>query len=336
MVERVEARQRSLARIQAPDPKHLQPDRRHRSWLWNAGKGAAIIAVAAYALLWCASTGYLYATGGDWTSGVFILAIFGLALTGVAWLLTRGARAPRIEVEHPRLESGAVVVYLALYAVLFLGFGMTWARQAAPPGPGQESLVLGLKLLVHVALPAILLIVMGAKLGPITQLGLSGRKFWRTLIVMSLIILGLVCVITPSLKHISRIPPTFDVMIWALPLGYVWMTLEAGVTEEFLYRAVAQTRFTAWFNSAWAGVFLTSVIFGLAHAPGLFMRGGPGVDGWSTDPFQVIAHTIAVLSPVGLLFGLIYARTKSLLLVILLHGMVDVLPNLTEFVETWS
>jgi uncharacterized protein len=302
----------------------------------RAGKGAATIAALIYATLWGGSTAYLYASGGDWTSGVFIMGIFGLALSGIAWLLTRGANAPRIEVEHPRLEAGAVLVYLALYAILFTGFGMTWARQAFPPGPEQESLVLGVKLLAHVIVPAILLVVMGAKLGPITQLGLSGRKFWRTLIVMGLIILGLVCVITPSLKQISGIPPTLDIMIWAMPLGYLWMTLEAGVTEEFLFRAIAQTRFTAWLKSAWAGVFLTSVIFGLAHAPGLFMRGGPGVDGWSEDPLQVIAHTIAVLSPIGLLFGLIYARTKSLLLVILLHGLVDWLPNLADFVETWT
>lgn len=302
----------------------------------RSGKSAAVVAAFAYALLWGGSTAYLYATGGDWISGVFITAIFGLGLGGAAWLTTRGARAPRIEVERPRIESSAVLVYLALiYAVLFLGFGMTWARQVLPPGPEQEGLVLALKLLVHVALPALLLFVMGAKLGPITQLGLSGRKFWRSLIVLGVLILAIVCVVTPSLKNISGIPPTFDVMIWALPAGYLWMTLEAGVTEEFLFRGVLQTRLTSWFNSAWAGVILTSILFGLAHAPGLFMRGGPGVDGWSTDPLQVIAHTIAVLSPVGLTFGLIYARTKSLLLVILLHGLVDWLPNLTEFVETW-
>jgi membrane protease YdiL (CAAX protease family) len=180
-----------------------------------------------------------------------------------------------------------------------------------------------------------LLFFMGAKLGAITQLGLRGRKFWRTLIVMGLIILALVCVITPSLKQISGIPPTLPLMLWAAPLSYLWITLEAGVTEEFLFRGVLQTRLTAFFNSPWAGVVVTSLLFGLAHAPGLFLRGGPGVDGWSTDPFQVIAFTIAVLSPMGLLFGLIYARTKSLLLVILLHGSVDVLPNMTDFVRTW-
>lgn len=301
-----------------------------------ASRSAAIAAVAGYALLWGASTYYLYASGGDWTSGVFVLAIFGLGLSGIAWSLTRGADAPRIAVARPRIESGAVLVYLALYAVFFLGFGMTWARQVFPPGPQQEGLVLALKLAVHVAMPALLLVLMGAKLGPSLQFGLTGRRFWRTLLVMGGIILALVCVITPSLKQISAIPPTFEIMVWALPLGYLWLTLEAGLAEEFLFRAVAQSRFTAWLDSAWAGVILTALIFGLAHAPGLFMRGGPGVDGWSEDPLQVVAHTIAVLSPVGLLFGLIYARTKSLLLVVLLHGMVDVLPNLAEFVETWN
>lgn len=302
----------------------------------QAGKGAAIIAAASYALIWGGSTAYLYATGGDWTSPIFVMLIFGVGLSGIAWLLTRGASAPRVEVKRPRTESGAVILYLALYAVLFLGFGMTWARGAFAAGPEQESAVLALKLAVHVVLPALLLVLLGEKLGPITQLGLSRRKFWRTLIVLGVIILGIVCVITPSLKQISGIPPTFETMIWAMPLGYVWMTLEAGVTEEFLFRGMLQTRLTAWFNSPWAGVIVTSVLFGLAHAPGLFMRGGPGVDGWSTDPLQVIAHTIAVLSPIGLTFGLIYARTKSLLLVILLHGLVDWLPNLAEFVETWT
>lgn len=301
----------------------------------TTGRSAAIIAAIAYALLWGGSTSYLYATGGDWSTGVAVIAIFGLGLGGIAWLLTRGANAPRVEVKRPALESGSIIVYLALYAVLFLGFGMTWARQVLPEGQQQELLVLALKLGVHIVLPAILLLAFGAKLGPITQLGLSGRKFWRTLIVLGLIILALVCVITPSLKQISGIPPTFDTMIWAVPLGFVWITLEAGACEEFLFRGVLQTRLTSWFNSAWAGVIVTSLIFGLAHAPGLFMRGGPGVDGWSTDPLQVVAHTIAVLSPIGLTFGLIYARTKSLLLVILLHGLVDVLPNLSEFVETW-
>lgn len=112
--------------------------------------------------------------------------------------------------------------------------------------------------------------------------------------------------------------------------------MEAGLSEEFLFRAVLQTRLAAWLGSMWAAVFIMSLLFGLAHAPGLFQRGGPAVDGWSTDPLQVVAHTIAVLSPTGLLFGSLYARTKSLLLVVLLHGLGDVLPNMPDYIRIWA
>lgn len=297
---------------------------------------AAIAAVAFYALAWASAVFYLQRTGGDWTTPLFVMAIFGIALSGLAWLLTRGADAPAIAVERPRLEAAAVVAYIALYAVFFLGYGMSAARAAFPPGQAQESLVFGVKLLAHVALPVALLLLVRAPLAPLFQLGLSGRAFWRTLIVMGAAFLALLCVISPSLSAIQAEHPTFATLAWVAPVSFAWIAVEAGFNEEFLFRALLQTRLSALFQSPWAGVIVTSLLFGLAHAPGLFLRGGPGVDGWSTDPLQVIAHTIATLSPMGLLFGLIYARTKSLLLVALLHGLVDVLPNMADFIRTWA
>ena len=76
----------------------------------RAGNGAAIIAALAYALLWGGSTAYLYATGGDWSTGVFVLAIFGVGLGGLAWLLTRRAVARgelgESELADPRYALG--------------------------------------------------------------------------------------------------------------------------------------------------------------------------------------------------------------------------------------
>ncbi len=303
----------------------------------NSGRSVAIAALAGYALLWGGATAYLAASGGDWFTPVLIMAIFGLALSGVAWALTRGAEAPAIEVKRPAFESGAIVIYLALvYAALFLGPGMSWAREAFPEGQTQDLVVIGLKLLVHIVLPALLLLALGAKLSPLFQAGLSARKFWRTLIVLSAIVLGLLAFISPSLRNIAETGAPAALLAWIAPVSFVWIAVEAGLNEEFLFRAVLQTRLAAFFRSATAGVVVSSLVFGIAHAPGLFLRGGPGVDGWSSDPLQVIAHTIAVLTPVSLLFGLIYARTKSLLLVVLLHAMVDVLPNMDEFIRTWT
>ncbi len=299
-------------------------------------RGAALVAILAYALLWGGAAGYLAATGGDWTTPTLVLGIFGIALSGLAWLLTRGAIASAIPVARPALESGAMLGFVALSAVLFLGFGMSAARAAFPPGREQEVLVLALKLAVHVALPMLVLLMLRAKLAPLFHAGLSGRKFWRTLIVLGVIFLALLAVISPSLADIAATNVSLEVLAWAAPVSLIWLSLEAGLTEEFLFRAVLQTRLSAWLRSPWFGVVAASLLFGLAHAPGLFLRGGPGVDGWSADPLQVIAHTIATLSPIGLLFGLIYVRTKSLLLVVLLHGLIDLLPNLSEFIAVWT
>ncbi len=302
-----------------------------------SNRSAAIAAVLGFAAIWAGSVYYLYAKGGeDWITALFVMGIFGIAMSGLAWALTIGAKAPPIEVKRPALESGAIVIYLALYAVLFTGFGMSAAREAVPEGLTQELLVMGLKLVAHIVLPALILVMLGAKLAPLFQAGLSGRKFWRTLIVLGLIILGLLCVISPSLQNIAETNTAFATLAWVAPVSFIWIAIEAGLNEEFLFRAVLQTRLQALFRSPWAGVFVSALVFAVAHAPGLYLRGGADIHGSSADLIQVIAYTFAVLAPMGLLFGLIYARTKSLLLVVLLHGLVDVLPNMNEFISIWT
>jgi membrane protease YdiL (CAAX protease family) len=299
-------------------------------------RSADLAGIAVFLALWGGSVAYLAFKGADWVFPLLSLGVFGAGLSAIAWATTRGARAEPVPVARPVLEAGVVVLYLGLYAIAFLGWGLSAVREAIAPGRAQELAVLALKLAVHVALPALILAALGAKLAPLFQAGLEGRKFWRTLLVLGAIILGLLSVVSPSLRNIGALAPPWTVLAWAAPLSFVWIALEAGLCEEFLYRAVVQTRLEALFKSAWAGVIVTSILFGLAHAPGLYLRGGPEVDGWSTDVWQVIAFTIATLSPLSLLFGFIYVRTRSLLLVVLLHASVDVLPNLSEFLKIWA
>lgn len=299
-------------------------------------KRADILGALAYLVIWGGSVGYLAHKGADWTFPLISLGIFGIALSLLAWLLTLGAKPPEIPVKRPALETGALVIFLALYATVFLVWGMNTLRHALPPGREQELLVLGVKLLVHVGLPVLLLMALGGAVRPLLGLRIATRSFWLTFIVLGAVLLGLLSVVSPSLKQIADLHAPVTTLAWAGPAFFLWIALEAGLCEEFLFRAVLQTRLSALFNSAIAGVLVTSLLFGLAHFPGLYLRGNTDVDGWSTDPFQVIAYTIATLSPISLLFGFIYARTKSLLLVVLLHACVDVLPNLADFVRMWS
>jgi uncharacterized protein len=292
--------------------------------------------VGAYLVIWAAATAYLGLKGADWTLPAISLGVFGAALPALGMALARKAAPPPITVRRPRLELIALLIYLVAYAVLFLGWGMSATRAVLPAGREQETLVLAVKLLVHVGAPAILLAALGAKLAPLFNSGIGRPGFWPPLLVLGTIILALLCVVSPALSEIAALHASATTLAWAAPASFLWLAIEAGFCEEFLFRAVLQTRLAAVLKSEAGAVVSGALLFALAHVPGLYLRGHPGVDGYSTDPMQVVAYTIAVLSPVALLFGTLWARTRSLLLIVLLHAAVDVLPNLSDFVHTWA
>lgn len=57
---------------------------------------------------------------------------------------------------------------------------------------------------------------------------------------------------------------------------------------------------------------------------------------WSSDPLQVAAFTIATLAPLSVALGLLWARSRSLLLVVVVHGAIDALPATSAFVRIWG
>ncbi len=289
-----------------------------------------------YLFTWGGAVVYLRQTGADWTFPLVSLGVFGLGLSLLTLVLTHWSNPPPVIVKRPALETGAILAFLVVYAFGFLGWAMQALQAAMPPGQGQEVAILVVKLIAHVVLPAILLVALGAHLEPLLETHLDRRGFWLTLSVLGIALIGLLAVVSPSVHQIQDLKPKFSTLAWAAPMAFVWMALEAGLTEEFLFRAVLQTRLAALLKSEWGALLIGAVLFALAHFPGLYFRGDPGVDGYSTDPWQVIAFTIATLSPLAILFGTIWSRTRSLLLCVLLHAAVDVLPALPDFLRIWA
>jgi membrane protease YdiL (CAAX protease family) len=296
----------------------------------------SIRALVGYLMIWGASTAYLAATGGDWVFPIASLTIFGLIFSAVIWFLTRKMNAPTVPVEQPKRESLGLLAYLVIYAVLLIGIWLGTVREAIPEGPTQELAVLAYKLLIHVGIPAALILLLGGALRPLFDSGFGRRGFWPTLTVLSAMMFALLAVVSPSLQQISALNLGPAAVLLAVLGSWAWVSLEAGLCEEFLFRACLQSRLTAWLRSPVTGIVVTSILFGLAHWPGLFFRGGPGVDGWSTDPIQVAAFTVATLSPLSISLGLLWARSRSLLLIVLVHGAIDALPNTAEFVRIWG
>ena len=293
-------------------------------------------ALGAYLAVWAAATGYLAASGGDWVFPFASLIIFGLIFSSLIWFCTRRMNAPAVPVAQPARESLGLLAYLALYAVLLIGIWLGSLRDAIPEGPSQEVAVLAYKLLIHVGLPVAIILMLGGAVRPLFDGGMARKGFWTTLIVLSAMMFGLLAVVSPSLQQIGELElDPASTLFWVLA-SWAWLSVEAGLCEEFLFRACLQSRLAAWMKSPVAAIAVTSVLFGLAHWPGLYFRGGPGVDGWSTDPVQVAAFTIATLSPLSVSLGLLWARSRSLLLVVLVHGAIDALPHTAEMVHIWG
>lgn len=293
-------------------------------------------AVLGYLALWALATAYLAARGADWVFPIVSLVIFGLGFSALAFLLTRRIDAPAIVVARPRQEAWAVILYVALYAFLFVGWGLGALKAAVPAGPGREVAVLAYKLAIHLVLPALLLVTLGGALRPLLRGVAGGWRWWLVLAVMSLAMFGLIAVFSPALAQIGAFRLAPPVAIGWVVLSWAWMSVEAGLCEEFLFRAVLQSRLSALLRSPPAAIAIAALVFSLAHWPGLYLRGGPGVDGWSTKPLQVAAFTIATLSPIAVMMGILWERTRSLLLVALIHGAVDALPNAAALIRTWS
>jgi membrane protease YdiL (CAAX protease family) len=76
-----------------------------------------------------------------------------------------------------------------------------------------------------------------------------------------------------------------------------------------------------------------ALIFGLAHAPGFIFRHAGTVEGLGANPtaLDAVAYSITTLAVSGVFFGVIWARTKNLFALMLIHAAGDLFPNLSEF-----
>jgi membrane protease YdiL (CAAX protease family) len=294
--------------------------------------------LATYAVAWGASAYALYAGGSeDFQSAIVILPVYGVVFSVVAWIATLGQAAAPLPVRRPRLELTAVLVYLGLYAVLFTGVGLNVFHAAFPSTTDRmgAALLIAIKLVVHVGLPFALLAALGGRPGSLFTARANARGFWLCLVLIGGCGVAFMALVSPAFRNIAALGlPPGELAVATLG-ATLWLAIEAGLCEEYLFRAVLQTRLAAVLQSEAGAVFLAALLFALAHVPGLYLRAGADVSGHSASLVQVIAYAIAVLSPIGVSLGFVWARTRSLLLVVLIHALVDVTPQIPQFVKTW-
>lgn len=292
--------------------------------------------VLAYGL----SVGVLAAGRRPLEDTIGVLVIFGLGLPALALLCC--LRLPPPGAPAPPLRHEALILLALLLAVtLFLavkGYLLGLLLPATSDPRWHDVVNTLLKFAAFVAVPALLLrLVHGAwpGAGAVT----AGRaRLWLCFGVLGAIAVAVQFVVGTGARQL--LAPEVQARHWVLGvlLCFAWMSLEAGLVEEFFFRRLLQSRLAALTGSQVSAVCLAALAFGLAHAPGFWLRGAGADEGMGAHPglLTAAAYSITMQGVVGLLFGVLWARTRSFTLVVALHGLIDAAANAAGFMDTWK
>lgn len=275
------------------------------------------------------------------------LIIFGIAFPVIAWVTTLRARPLTIATRRSAAEMAVLALCLALVA-LYLIWGTAWSNALVPASwlaPPRAKFFVGMirKLLVFVIIPfALYRFTFGYRwrdFGVQWQglRALAGNHL-PVVLVLSAAILVFQYFLGGGAAPLRKGEFSGGQLAIGLPLCFAWLFVEAGLVEEFFFRAVVQTRCATWFKSEVSGVALMALCFGLAHAPGFILRHAGLEEAIAENPSAAdsIAYSIVVLAVGGIFFGVVWARTKNLFAVMFIHAATDLFPNLKPFVETWG
>lgn len=266
---------------------------------------------AGYLTLWAAAVSWLKWVGHFDVSEIAAASVFlGIVFPALAAFATRHAAALPSPVHRPHLEALVSVSYLVPIAVVLVrGFDYA-ARITAEPA---HLLVLTtLKLSTFVILPAIIIGTIGGyRSRDMVPLSLRWKDL-RPALWMTLAILLFQAVFGRGVReiHAAHLPP-WAVAV-ALPLSFLWLLLEVGLVEEFFFRTLLQTRLEAALHSGAGGLILASLLFGLVHAPGFYLRTAATQESLGPHPLMLtaVAFSIAMTSLAGLFLGVLWMHEE--------------------------
>jgi len=293
----------------------------------NRATGLAML--AGYIALYVATLYAMSRWGGfDPSDALAVAVLLGLGFSVVAWAVTIGAKALSCAVNQPAPE----LIVLAIYFVALTAF-VTWGfdglRRTFPADPAQAYALVIAKLAIFVALP---FWMMRSRFGyRWRELAPSRFKPRHVLamLAMSALFVAFQAVAGRGLRDITAAHVHAQTLLWGMPIAFLWLTLEAGVVEEFFFRVLLQSRLTAVLKSELGSIVVASLLFGLMHAPGLYLRTGIMQEGLPPHPplWMAVGYSIVITSVAGLVFGVLWSRTRNFALLTLVHGAADLLPD---------
>jgi membrane protease YdiL (CAAX protease family) len=288
--------------------------------------------VAVYAVLL-----YLLYTREHFDLGdpLLVLGTIGIGFSFFAWLLTLRATPFPFEVKQPARETALLGVYL-LGIAIFLASGMSFVGNHVTNEPAKSLVTLGVKLIVFVMLPFLLFHrLWGYGWRDFFRPSAEWRRHIAPAVGMAVILMLFQVIFGRGLQEVRQAGfPAWKLAV-GVPLVFAFLMIEVGLVEEFFFRTLLQSRLSAWLKSEVGGVVTAALLFGLVHAPGLYFRPAATQEGVGAHPslLTAVGYSVVITSVAGLFLGVLWSRTRNLLLVMVVHAAGDLAPNLAPMIR---
>jgi uncharacterized protein len=271
------------------------------------------------------------------TEPLLVLVVVGIGFSGLAWWFTRRVNPLPFTIRWPQRETALLACYL-IGAAAFIAWGFNAIEAGVASERLKSVVLLAAKLAVFVFLPVVLFHQFwGYSLREFLVVSPELRRHWKPALWMSLVMILFQLAFGRGLSEIrhSGVPPW--ALIVGIPACFLWLLVEVGLVEEFFFRALLQSRLSAWLHSEAGGIVLASLLFGLAHAPGLYYRTARTLEALGPHPswLMAVGYSIVVISVPGLFMGVLWARTRNLLLLMTVHAAGDLVPQLAPMMKAW-
>ncbi len=275
--------------------------------------------------------------GFDVTEPIFVFVVLGIGFTALAWWSTKGVGPLEYVIKRPVSEC-IVLIACLLVVTAFITWGLDAIHARITSEPLRSLGILAAKLLVFVLLPFVLF--RGAWNYSARELFNASPRLGngtKAALWISGILILFQAVLGRGLSIIGQSGFSWWSYVIGIPLAYLWLVVEVGLVEEFFFRALIQSRIAALLKSEIGALVFMSVLFGLTHAPGMYLRTARTLEilGPSPSLLLAIGYSIVITSVAGFFLGVLWMRTRNLTLLILVHAVGDLLPNATGIIKAW-
>jgi len=255
---------------------------------------------------------------------VLLLGLGTALLSGIALAVTRGSMPQPVDVVRPPVELWSALIW---YGIVVLLAAFTTAQ-------GFELVNQFTNWLFLVIVPFGLLVLTRGR-GLALRATLRSVGFTRAGLKDALKLAAIVGPLSiPVLYFAGDQQRAAIQMIFHEPFQAIgpFLTslalalLTAGFVEEFFFRGVLQSRLASYLGSEWRGLLVASVLFGLFHLPMYFFSSFEPTHG---NFVWALAGVIVEQAVVGILLGVLWARTHNLAAPLLVHAFVNALAWMT-------